>query len=416
MTDASVAASAGEIKVVRDLAKQYVELCQKPDQSRRRRLWRELNSLRSRQPAIYVRACAWSEMPQSQCLCQDPLLRGHENFFRHAIFQDTFDDDYIFELWVTVPAVHVLPPQGLWGVPITWHGRGGGNAGKCESPIQDPDDLRKLIVPRHAIDEVATRRKFARVQETMGDIITVALDRGPAWRTWNADLSSDLAQLRGLEQVMWDMIDRPQWLHQLLAFMRDGVLKAQSEAEQAGDFRLCNHQNQAMPYALELNDPSAHPQPVARKELWCFCASQELTLVGPAMWDEFMLRYQLPIMKEYGLVAYGCCENLTQKIPLLRQIPNLRRIAVSPFGDVKKCAEQIGRQYVISYRPSPADMVSYGFDENRIREMLHRDMDCLRGCCFDITLKDVQTVQQDPTRIRRWVQVTRQVIADMNIA
>jgi len=151
---------------------------------------------------------------------------------------------------------------------------------------------------------------------------------------------------------------------------------------------------------------------VKREQLWCFTAAQEFALVSPAMHEEFLLRYQLPIMKKFGLVAYGCCEDLSNKITMLRQIPNLRRIAVSPFADVKSCAEQIGGDYVISYRPSPADMVSYGFDESRIRNILKRDLEYLKGTYFDITLKDVETVQSDPDRIRRWVALTREVIAE----
>ena len=103
-------------------------------------------------------------------------------------------------------------------------------------------------------------------------------------------------------------------------------------------------------------------------------AAQELTAVSPAMHDEFMLQYQLPILKPFGLVAYGCCEDLTNKIDMLRQIPNLRRIAVSPFANVARCAEQIGQDYVLSYRPSPADMVGYGFDPDRIRTIMKRDL------------------------------------------
>jgi len=113
------------------------------------------------------------------------------------------------------------------------------------------------------------------------------------------------------------------------------------------------------------------------------------------------------------LVAYGCCEDLTRKIDMLRQIPNLRRIAVSPFANVAKCAEQIGRDYVISYRPSPADMVSYSFDAARIRTILKRDLAACRGCHVDITLKDVETVGRDPHRVKEWVQITRAVIDEL---
>ena len=191
--------------------------------------------------------------------------------------------------------------------------------------------------------------------------------------------------------------------------MRDGVLGDQAGAEAAGDWRLINHDNQAMSYAEELPDPSADTGAVRRKDLWCRQAAQELTLVGPEQFEEFMLRYQIPIMETFGLASYGCCEDLTGKIDLLRRISNLRRIAVAPAADAARCAEQIGTDYVISYRPSPADMVSYRFDAGRIRGILERDLAACRGTFVDVTLKDVETVEGDPARIDEWVRLTRDV-------
>jgi hypothetical protein len=198
-----------------------------------------------------------------------------------------------------------------------------------------------------------------------------------------------------------------------MKFMSDGVLKTHEQAEQAGDWGLSSHYNQALSYAEELEDPAANVNGVKREQLWIFMSSQELTGVSPAMHDEFMLQHQLPIMKHFGLSAYGCCEDLTHKIDMLRQVPNLRRIAVSPFADAAKCAEQIGQDYVLSYRPSPTDMVGYGFDPDRIRSILKRDLEACKDTHVDITLKDVETVQKDPDRVRKWVEITRQVIDEI---
>jgi hypothetical protein len=152
---------------------------------------------------------------------------------------------------------------------------------------------------------------------------------------------------------------------------------------------------------------------VTRDQLWCFTAAQEFTGVSPAMHEEFLLRHQMPIMEPFGLVAYGCCEDLSEKIDMLRKVPNLRRIAVSPMADVTRCAQQIGGDYVFSYRPSPTDMVGYGLDENRVLDLLRADLTACRDCCVDITLKDVETVEGDPARIGRWVQLCRQVIDEV---
>ncbi|MHC4502415.1 MAG: hypothetical protein ACYTFI_03840, partial [Planctomycetota bacterium] len=275
--------------------------------------------------------------------------------------------------------------------------------------IKALEDVEKLVPPHHEIDEEATKADAGRLADAIGEVITISIDRGPAWRMWSADIATSLGYLRGIENFMLDMFDNPEWLHGLAAFLRDGVLRAHDEAEAAGDWGLGAHQNQSMPYAEELKGPAPNVNGVKRGELWGYMAAQEFTLVSPAMHEEFLLRYQIPILAKFGLSAYGCCEDLTQKIGMLRHIPNLRRIAVAPVADAAKCAEAIGADYVISYRPSPTDMVGYGFDPDRIRSILRRDLAPCRGCHVDVTLKDVETVQGDGERVRKWVGIVREV-------
>jgi hypothetical protein len=403
-----------DIAVLRDLAARYVQICNKPVIDERRNLWRRHNSLRRTRPLIYVRAWAWQEMLESELHCEDPFFRHYEDFFRQSLFRDTFDDDFIFEPWVTVYAAWVTPPEGVWGLPVPkTHSDELRGSYVWDPPLKTEDDLAKMYSPHHIIDEAKTEKRMTKLRDAIGDIITINLDRAPAYRMWQGDISTELARLRGLEQIMWDMMDRPAWLHKVLVHMRDGILRTHEEAEQAGDWSLSAHQNQAMPYAEELRDPAANSGPVQRKDLWYFAASQETTAVGPKQFDEFMFQYQIPIMAPFGLVAYGCCEDLTRKIDVLRQLPNLRRIAVSPMANVAKCAAQIKQDYVLSYRPSPSDMVGYGFRPDFIRERLTRDLEACGDCHVDITLKDVETVQGDPDRVRRWVEITREVIATL---
>jgi hypothetical protein len=397
--------------ILRELARRYVAVCGESVQAERRGLWRRHNSLKQTRPLIYVRAFAWHEMPQSRCEIADPFFRHFEDFFRNHLFWDTLNDDSVFEPWVTIQARHKCAGWGVWGERRnTSFARG---SFKLDYPLKTLDDIGKLHVPWHGVDEGKTAEDVERLSDALGDIITVNVDRGPAYRMWSGDISTDLGYLRGIEHFMLDMSDDPEGLHRLTKFMSDGILKTHEEAEAAGDWGLCAHQNQAMPYAEELVDPAANVNGVTRGDLWGYMAAQEFTAVSPAMHDEFLLQYQLPILSKFGLAAYGCCEDLTQKTDMLRQIPNLRRIAVSPFANVRRCAEQIRQDYVLSYRPSPADMVGYGFDLDRIRSILTEDLQACAGCHVDITLKDVETVQGDPARIQKWVAATRHVIDEV---
>ena len=400
-------------EVIRDLAEQYVEVCRRPAQKELRDLWRRHNSLKKTRPLVIImggKAFQHEVADTYQRLCEDPLLRGIEGQLRMSLFEAGLDDDNIFEPWLKLGAAHTC---GGWGIDGERRYAGDDlTSWKCDYPLKKPEDLDKLREPWHGIDEAKTKENVERVQEAIGDILPISVDRGSAYRSFGGDLSTAMHYLRGIENFMMDMADNPEWLHRLVSFMSDGVLKAHDEAEEAGDWCGDSHNNQSMPYAEELPDPAPNVRNMKRSQLWCYFAAQEFAGIGPKQHEEFLLRYQMPIMKKFGLVSYGCCEDLTNKIAMLRQIPNLRRIAVTPWADVARCAEQIGTDYVMSWRPSPTNMVCTEFSPQRIRDTTRGTFEACRGLHIDVTLKDIQTVQNEPERLRQWVQITKEVAAE----
>jgi hypothetical protein len=208
---------------------------------------------------------------------------------------------------------------------------------------------------------------------------------------------------------MLDMYEAPERLHALLAFMRDGILTNQQEAEDAGDYSLTSQFNGAQPYAEELETRRANAGARKRQDLWGFGDAQEFTGVSPRFHEEFLFQYQKPILEHFGLVHYGCCEDLTAKIGMLRQLKNLRSIVAGPTADVTRFAEPVGRDYVIAWRPNLADMLSTQWDEVRIRQIILRGMEACRECNVHIHLESTETVQGELDRFQRWVRVVRDV-------
>jgi len=404
--------SEKESQVVRDLAERYLEIAQQDIQEERRNLWRRHNSLERTRPLILIMPAgqAWAEVSEVECQCEDPFLRGIEGSLRRKIYHDSFGDDTIQEPWLQLAASYVTPPDGPWGpkygkIPSPEPG----GAWKFDPPLQTLEDIDKVAEIQHVIDEEATSKKLERAEEVFGDMLPVSMSRAPYWRHWRGDISTDLAYLRGLEQAMWDMVENPKWLHRLVGKMSEGIRRTHEQAEKAGDWHLCDHQNQAMPYSKELEDPQPDGASVSRDRLWYFAAAQEMAQVSPAMHEEFILNYQLPIVDKFGLCAYGCCEDLTHKMDMVRKIPNLRRIAVTPVADVGQCAEQIGEEYVFSWRPNPSQMICCGFHPELIRKVVRDAMEKSKGCHVDLTLKDIQTVQGKPENLREWVKIVRSI-------
>jgi hypothetical protein len=404
-----------DVRILRDLVKQYVDLACKPIQEERRQLWSDLLSLRRTRPLVLATYGMWNVwcrevFGDNTLKCEDPLLRAHERNLRMAIFHDPIGDDFILEPWIGEEAVK----DGAWGRLFGVEQRltdkpAEGGAGAYMPVLKDWSDMAKLKPVRHRIDEEATVRKVGALKEAIGDLVEIDVNRGPVYSGFMADISWNLATLRGLEQMMVDMYESPRQLHALAAFIRDATLAAQDAAEAAGDYGLNCHGMQEMPYSRDLEWPRPNVRPRLRRDLWCFCAAQEFTLISPKMHDEFLLRYQMPIIRRFGLAAYGCCEDLTRKIDMLRQVPNLRLIAVTPRADVRRCAQEIGTDYVISWRPNPADMVCCGFDEGKIGRIIREGMEACMGLHVCIHLKDIETVEGDPSRLARWVRIVRRI-------
>ena len=401
-----------EIVTLRDLAKQVAEISKKDIQQKRRELWRCHNSFIKTRPPVLVSTgrydCLATEIiTEDNLKCSDPLYRHYEFELRKVIFRDSLEDDKIVEPWIAVRASFLSRGWGLSIKHLNSQTKGG--AYQIEPVIKNIKDIEKLVKPRHIIDEMKTSQDFFKIQDVIGDIIKVRVDRSPLFQSFLGDISYSLVQLIGLEQLMFSMYDQPEWLHRILEIMKSGILAIHEEAETAGDWNLFSQNNQAEPYAEELPSPLSETGVKGRSEIWGYFASQEYTLISPEMFNEFLLRYQIPIMEKFGLIAYGCCEDLTNKICYLKKIPNLRRIAVAPWADVRKCAEQIQKDYIMSWRPNPSLMVCNEWDPDIIRKVVIEAMDATKDCYMDITLKDIQTVKNDPTRLKNWVKIVRDI-------
>ncbi|MDD5688246.1 MAG: hypothetical protein PHE88_10490 [Elusimicrobia bacterium] len=403
-----------DIQILRDLAKQYAEISANPTQEERRKLWSDHFSLKKTRPPILV-SCGMSSLwcrevfSDKAMKCKDSFYRDYERMFRLRFFHDSIGDDCIFEPWITLDASVQGNGEANWGVDLGRHDSVASGARRYDPPIKDWSDVKKLKVIHHQVDEKDTKLRYSKLYDAIGDILTIDIIRCPVYFSFGADISTDLGKLRGIETFMLDMYENPKELHNLLAFMQDGILTNNQEAEDASHYTLTLHNNQAMPYVNELSWPKPNT-PCKRKDLWGFVAAQEFTLVSPEFHDEFLFKYQIPIMEKYGLVHYGCCEDLTRKIDILRKLKNLRSIAVTPVANLNKCVEQIGSDYVVSWRPNPAEMVCVSWDKNRIKRIIGDAKESCKNSIYHIRLKDVHTVQGEPDRLARWVKIVRDII------
>jgi len=159
-------------------------------------------------------------------------------------------------------------------------------------------------------------------------------------------------------------------------------------------------------YISELPGANFDSGQVAPHNMWGCSNAQIFSGVSPEMHWDFAIAHDLRWMERWGVNYYGCCEPLDNKVDLLRRIPNLRKVSVSPWCDSGKIIDGLGSDYVISRKPSPAILATEKWHPERARQEIREFMDKTRGQSHvELIMKDISTVRHDPQRLWEWSQI-----------
>jgi hypothetical protein len=145
-------------------------------------------------------------------------------------------------------------------------------------------------------------------------------------------------------------------------------------------------------------------------DMWGFTESQETVGVSPALFAEFIYPYQRVIAERFGLNCYGCCEPVDGRWHVIRDLPRLRRVSVSPWASVPRMAEHLGRGCILSRKPSPTPLSMPVMDEAAVRASLRQDLEEGREAVLEIIMKDNHTLGNNPRNAERWVALAREEI------
>lgn len=394
--------------ILRALAVQVAELAARPVEQSKRELWYRHNALEATRPLIFCDPeNGWHEIiTPADLKCESDLAREWEFVLRREIFWGAqMGDDRVIEPFFNIAHVHTHTGWGLQGVKV---GGTDGGAFHWDSPIKSEADLDRLRFPEIHVNWAATQARADLANELFGDVLPVRVKT--SW-FWSLGLTQTAIELRGLDKLMYDVMDNPRLVHRLMAFLRDGTSALLDDLE-ANDLLSLNNDGTyvgsgGFGWARELPQPDFAGR-VRTRDLWALGESQETIGLSPKMFAEFIFPYQLPLLQRFGLACYGCCEPVDKRWQTIRQLPNLRRVSVSPWSDRAKMAELLGDRYIYSLKPSPTPLATPRFDEDAIRADLRAAFRTACNCRVEAIMKDNHTLNHDPRRVIRWVQIARE--------
>ena len=407
-----------DIHILRELAYAYLEASQDPSNAERRALHIASNDLHPIRPVVLIDELPWNEMNLNEELtlrCQDPAYRGAEWFFRSSLYK-----------YRHFRADMILPPYFPIGKQI--HSTGFGIethertlatdeanhivAHEYQDQLETEEDLLKFHLPVISYDQEATMRQYQLFGDCFGDILPVQLKgvEYAANTTWD-----NIATYRGVTPLLMDLVERPEFSHQIVSRLTDCYLAMYRQYEELDLFDRNPSNLHCTPIATrDLRRREFDGTNMTLRDVWGRGAAQIFASVSKAMHEEFDIEYMKKTVGLCGLVYYGCCEPLDKKIDIVATIPNLRKISITPWADVNVAAEAIGTKYVLSAKPNPAAVAVPRLDADEVRRELTAIFSACRrnGCACDLVLKDISSCGGRPENIFEWERIAMELAQD----
>lgn len=407
--------SKKEQRILRDLGQQYAEIASLGCHEEKRNEWKRLNRLQETRPLVMIDQLPWHELNIDHELdlqCQSPFLRELEDYLRKTLYKwNHFPVDMVIPSYI--PVQKIIHNTGF-GISITenvqsTHTDNDVVSHEYMDMLQTEEDLDRLHPAVVTYDEAATLERLHIAKQIFQGIIPVRLTgQCPEFRIWD-----EISMYRGITPILYDFMDNPDFIHATMEKFTSYQIDLLHQLERLhlleGDQQLI-HCSGA--FTDELPQASSTPYAASASDCWAYGMAQLFSSCSKSMHEEFEITYAKKYYTHVGLVYYGCCEPLHDKIDIIRQLPNVRKISISPWADPEIAASNIGHDYVLSRKPSPAFLAANSMDEDEIeKELVHT----LKACKINHTpcefiLKDLSTVRNQPERLVRWAEIAGEVI------
>ena len=402
-----------DVDVLRGLASELAEIAALPVHKEKARLWRCLNDLDSARPMVWINEICWNEMDVGGELAiraEHPWAQDQERELRRTIYQwNHLPADMIVSDFLACPlAVHSTDFGIIEDVDVVKTDETNDIVSRhFNIQIKELEDIAKIKMPVVTHDEEATEVRYRAICDVYDGIMPVKkVGQTHIWFTpWDY-----LIRWWGVQETMVDLVMRPEMVHAAVERMVDAWM---TELDQFASQNLlsldCDNTrvgSGGYGYTSALPGEDYAPGQVKARNMWGCSNAQVFSAVSPEMHWEFAIEHDMRWLERWGLTYYGCCEPLDGKIDILRRIPNLRKISVSPWCSTERTVAGIGADYVISRKPSPAILAEDNWDPVQARTDIRDFLDKAEANCHvEIIMKDISTVRYEPQRLWEWAAI-----------
>ena len=372
-----------EIEVLRTLAQKYMSYATLPVQEEKRRLWTVLNDLHMEKPMVCIDQLPWNELDVDGSL----ICQVEHPYYRNVEWER--DSGYGVERQVEV---------------LNYDEKSNVSSQHFANLFPEPEDLEKIQTPQLSVDLEGEQALLTEAERIFAGIAPVRF----GGITLHMGLWDTITQWMGVEDIYYELMDRPEFMHAMMEKMTNITLDVIGQINRLGLYDLNSHIcHCSYVYDSKLPPASCDPAHPTTYDGWGFGLAQLFTSVSPAITAEFEVPYMQRLFPHFGAIYYGCCDRLDDRLDIIARMPNIRKVSCSPWSDRERFAEKLPKEYIMSNKPTPALLAGSNFDEEAVRADLRRTMQAARenGLGLEMILKDVSTVRYDPQRLWRWAEI-----------
>lgn len=408
--------SQQDADILKGLASSYMRIADLPVMREKVALWKALNRGQMIRPMVCIDQLPWDELMADDALvCQirDPYWRKLEWELRSTIYKWThFPVDMVVEPFITIPRVIVSSGYGLGAQSDVLRLSEGTTAPSrhYNGVLREYEDIEKIRDMQISVDAALTAEAWEQAQQLFSGIAPILQGHGIQFHLGVWDY---LTEVMGVENAYVDFMDRPEFLHACMDRITSaaiaGIEQANALAVHNDISNLCHC---SYVYTDELLPDFAQGKGPVSQNSWAFGLAQLFTSVSPQMMEEFELPYISRMAGYFGMIYYGCCDRLDDRLDMVKKIPNVRKVSCSPWSDRRRFAEQIGTELIMSNKPTPALVAGTSVNWDAVRDDLQRTVDLAKAnqVNLELILKDISTVGREPGRLTRWAETAMKVV------